>query len=216
MDKRIISEVALRCNDTKFTDFQSSVYERALLRASRSVAKRYHLIQRESNFNIDIPIGENGDEDSVVEEKSLIDVVISLPSFTSEYKVIINNLEYTKVKDITDDYQYTLYRDQNRIYFNYQPRTKSDSVHIRYTSDINEEDYDIEELEPIIPSQYEEELIKLTLVEIAKLGIVKFNESSEGGKYTNVLKLYSIDERILEKDLIKDTTWAVIRPRWSV
>jgi len=239
MDKRLISEIALRCNDTGFKDFQRNVYERAFLRASRAVAKRYKLIQRELNFKVEIPVKEGEDETTVLEEKCLIDVIISVPSFTSEYKVVINNIEYTKVRDIKiqpvheniknavydynydtekigNSYEYVLYRDQNKIYFNYSPRSLSDSIHLRYTSDINIEDYDIEELEPVIPSQYEEELIKLTLTEIAKLGIVKFNESAEGGKYTNVLRLYSIDERVLENNLIKDTPWIKIKPQWVV
>lgn len=207
MDNSLIGEIALRCNDISFKDFSKTVYEKCFLRSTRKVARRYGLIQRISEFNSIILNYDNLNEDEKTTKLSE-NIILSLPSFKSEYMVKVNNYEYTKVIRINiNKYEYVLYRDENKIWFNYSPRTSNDIIELRYTSDINIEDYDIEEIQPIIPSEYNEELISLACVEIAKLGIVKYNESVEGGKYSNILRLYAIDERDLNKNLIKNDAW---------
>lgn len=214
MDNPLLGEIALRCNDVAYKDFSKSIHERCFLRASRRVARRYHLIQRVYDFKIEIPNYENLDNDKK-EERLGRNSILYLPSFTAEYMVKINDYEYSKVKRINaNNYEYVLYRDENKILFNYSPRSKSDKIEIRYTADINIEDYDVEEIQPIIPSQYNEELISLACVEVARLGIVKFKSSEEGNKYTKVLQLYSMDEEQLNKNLIKNDDWVEIKT-WS-
>ena len=211
MDKSLLGEISLRCNDIAYKDFSKPIYERCFLRASRNVARRYSIIQRIMDFEIDIPNYENLTDDEQT-TKLGEEVELFLPSFKDEYLVKINDYEYTKVKRINrEKYEYVLYRNENKILFNYSPRTGNDIVELRYVSDINVDDYDLEEIQPIIPSQYNEELISFACVEIAKLGIVKFAESAEGGKYTNILKLYGKDEKELNKNLIKDDNWVEMK-----
>lgn len=215
MNKSIISEAALRCNDISFRDFDSTIYERCLLRASRKVARRYQLIQRIYEFNSVIPIPENVTEEEYVEDKVKIDIVLPIPSFVSEYEVIINNIGYSKRNNVTEDkYEYTLYRDHNSLLFNYSPRSKDDTVIIKYNSDINEDDYDVEEIAPVIPSQYTEELIDFTVVEVSKLGIVKYPNSERGQKYERALSLHTKDPRDLDSKLMKNDSWATVKV-WS-
>jgi len=207
MDNSLMGEIALRCNDINFKDFGKSTYERCFLRASRKVARRYELIQRIYEFDSEIPDYSNLSSDKQT-EKLNEEIIFNLSSFKAEYMVKVNNYEYTKVKRIeVGGYQYVLYRDENKILFNYSPRSENDKIELRYTADINIDDYDIEDLEPVIPSQFNEELISFACVEIAKLGIIKYANSGEGKKYENILKLYGTDERELNKDLIKNESW---------
>lgn len=238
-----ISEIALRCDDVSFRDFDKGIYERCLLRATRVVARRYQIIQRITNFDIKISIPEGETEDDWVDQEKVKPVPLSLMSFTAEHRVIINGNDYlkvgklstTRVTDMTadideygsasgaatvstllvEDYNYILYRDHNSILFNYSPRTKDDSVEIWYTADINEEDYDLEELQPVIPSQYTEELLALSVTEVAKLGIPKFGKSDKGTKYVNLMKVYGLDENVLNNDLHKNDAWTVMKVNWS-
>lgn len=212
MDKSIISEVALRVNDISYKDFDSSIYERCLLRASRKVAKRYQLIQRYYKFTSRISIPKGEDEQAYLEEKVKEVIKLAIPSFVSEYLVVINDMQYIKRDNIRiNENEYYFKRDHNSINFNYTPRTKEDIVEIHYTSDINEDDYDVQELEPIIPSQYNEELIALAIVEVSKMGIVKFPNSEKGNKYKEALSIYGIDERSLDRKLLTNENWAEIK-----
>lgn len=209
MDKKLISEIALRVDDINYDDFHYGIYERVLLRASRIVARRYKLIQREYKFTSYINVPDGEDEESYIEEKAKENIELSLMSFVSEYEVRINSQVYRKVNAIEENQkQYVLYRDNNKIWFNYSPRTKEDIVDIFYTSDINQDDYDIEEIQPIIPSQYNEELIAFAITELSKMGIVKFKNSEKGQKYSNAFKVYAIDPKNLDGDLLKDNPWA--------
>ena len=215
MDKIHISEIALRCGDIDFKDFDSTIYERSLLKATRKLARKYELIQRIREFNVSISIPENEDEDSYVEEKVLVNVPLDLMSFKAEYKVLVNGYNHTKVNVIhKNQYEYVLYRDQNQILFNYSPRTKDDKVILYYTADINIDDYDIEELQPVIPSSYEEELLDLGTVIHARLGVVKFKGSDKGNGYREAISMYSKNDSSLDRNLTKNQPWTVITP-WS-
>ena len=215
MDKKLISEIALRCGDIDFKDFDYIIYENTLLKASRKTARKYELIQRVRDFEVAISIPEGEDEDNYVDKQIKIDVPLDLMSFKAEYKIIINNKEYTKVKVVeVNQYQYVLYRNENQILFNYSPRTKSDNITMFYTADINVDDYDIEELQPVIPSQYEEELQDLATVTQAKLGASKFKGSEKGKGYYALIGLYGQNEDNYNRNLVKDTPWIQVKV-WS-
>lgn len=211
MDKRLISDIILKCNDTSFEDFQRSIYEKSLLKASRKIARRYQLIQRIYEFESKIYVPDDEDEETYVDEKAKEDFTLGIPSFMAEYSVIINGRPYTKRDAAKENgYEYVLYRDHNQIWFNYSPRTANDEVMIKYTSNIEDDDYDVEELEPIIPSQYNDELTEAASVEVAKLGIAKFPNSAKGKKYEAILQLYYKDERNLNRSLLKNDNFVEI------
>ena len=44
IDTKLIAEVALRCGDSQFEEFEKTIYERALYRANREVAKHYEIL----------------------------------------------------------------------------------------------------------------------------------------------------------------------------
>ncbi len=241
MDKRLISEIALKCDDIELKDFHEGIYEKCLLRASRIVARRYSIIQRVVSFDAKISIPEGEDETTWVDQEKKKAFPIPVPSFVAESKVIVNEIDYLKVGKIdtttlgtisadieeyedqdsklllAEDYQYLIYRDQSQYYLNYSPRTKSDSIELWYTSDINEDDFDVEELRPMIPTQYTEELLSYGVVEVSKLGIAKFNTSpAKVSKYKNLIQLYGIDENVLNNQLHTNDDWINIKPHWAV
>jgi len=215
-DNRILSEMALRCGDVGWKDFHKDIYERCFLRASRRTARRYQILQRVYSFNSVIPVKETEDSTEVLERERQKPIVLPLISFIAEYRISVNDVLYDKAElPEADKQQYALWRSHNQILFNYTPRTLNDEVIIHYTSDINEEDYDIEEIEPIIPSQYEEEVIGIGITELAKLGIAKYAGSERAEKYKEVLRLYSIDENSLDKDLLKNSNWIQMKAHWG-
>jgi hypothetical protein len=210
MDRNLISEIALRCDDISFRDFAFGIYEKCLLKASREVARRYHLIQRLYKFTFELNVSSDASNEEI--QPIYEDIPVGIPSFVSEYHVKVNGQQFLKEnlqKQVAGTY--TLNRNQNQILFNYYPRTEQDEIHIYYTSDINEDDYDVEELMPIIPSQYNEELISIGTMEIGKLGMVKFAGSEKGEKYGMAYKVNAIDKVSLEKNLIKDDKWVEMK-----
>lgn len=211
MDNKIVSEISLKCGDYDCKDFQREIYEDAYLTASRKVAKRYRLLHRFFTSKFEIAIPENENESEYLSKEIKKPIVLGVPSFYSEYNVKINGHLYIKAQSLDDfQYRYIAYKQDNNLMFNYYPRTKSDEITMMYVADVNIEDFD-EDIEPIIPSQYKEELMAFACVEMAKLGIVKFGESEKGKKYHNVFNLYRLDERNLEKNLIKDTAWVEMK-----
>lgn len=219
MDNKVLrNEVALRCGDVMYHEFDKDIYSRALLRANRMIARKYKIITRFAEFVNTIPIPNNlseSEEQTYLDSKYNEDVLFHFPSFVTEHRFVVNGREYFKVDKVeANSYQYRFYYDQNNWYYNYSPRSKSDKIQIEYSSDINIEDYEIEELEPIIPTQYNEEIIALTVVEMSKIGIAKYHDSKLGEKYAALFKIYSKDPRDRDPNLIKNNTWVQMKP-WS-
>jgi len=203
----LMNEIALRAGDSNFDDLQKNYYKKALLIAKRKVAKRYNLIQRLYTTEINI-VGE----EEITSPNETEDVKLPMPNFVSEYQVLINDEPYTKADRLTieSEKEYVLERNHNQILFNYWVRSEKDVVKIYFTSDINKEDFELETEAPIIPSQYNEEVMSLALVEIAKFGIIKYSGSDKEARYVNLVKLYGMDEVSLDKELIKNDKWAQI------
>jgi hypothetical protein len=206
----LIKEMALRSNDINFDDFDQFSYRKCLLTARRIVAKRYSLIQRIFKLTSHCLLSE----DELVSPEVTKDIELPFTNFTSEYKVLVNNEVYNKVDKLTanSEYEYVLGRDHNKVLFNYWLRNTTDEVKIYFVADINEEDSELEEYEAIIPSQYNEEIVSFALVELSKLGIVKFANSEKGkAKYQSLFQLYNRDERSLDRNLIKNKSWITIK-----
>ena len=201
---RLMSEISLRADDTSYDQLSKQHYRKALLVARRKVAKRYNLIQRLYSFETNLP--KDLDAES---PNDTTDIILPMTNFISEYQVLVNDVSFTKVDRLNANKkdEYVLERDHNRILFNYWFRGENDYVKIYFTSDINKEDFEIEELSPIIPSQYDEEVMQLALVEIAKYGIIKFSKTDKEDKYRNLFSIYGMDEKSLDKELIKNDAW---------
>ena len=200
----LISEKALRADDSNFNDLTKNHYKKALLKAQRKVAKRYNLVQRLYTAGIKSIYGKDYDSPNDTE-----DIKLPMTNFISEYEVTINERAYKKVDRLTaqSEREYVLERNHNEILFNYWIRSKNDSLKIYFTSDINEEDFDVETEAPIIPSQYNEELMALALADIAKYGIIKYSGSDKESKFVNLSRMYGFNEKNLDKELLKNDTW---------
>ena len=209
MDK-LIKEIALRANDVNFEDFDQYVYRKVLLTAKRKVAKRYNLVQRLYRFTSYLDKDTTSDPESPGETE---DIILPLTNFISEYEVVVHDVPYQKVDRLTIDSvnEYVLERNHNQILFNYFARTDKEDIRIYYTADINKEDSETEDYEAIIPSQYEEEIISLALTELSKLGVIKFVNTEREKKYSSLLQIYAINERDLDKELLKNDTWVAIK-----
>jgi len=206
----LLKEIALRVDDINFDDFDQYVYRKALLVSQRKVAKRYKLVQRFFKFVSHFDV--NVTDEEITNPGDTEDILLPFTNFVSEYRVLINGIEYHKVSILkaSSKYDYVLERNQNQILFNYWFRQEDDEVRIYYTSDINKEDSEVEEYEAIIPSQYKEEVIDLALMQIAKLGMVKFANTGKERKYDRLRQLYALDERSLDANLIKNDSWVEI------
>lgn len=211
----ILSEVAHRCDDIGFKDFDKGAYRNALYRANRLVARKYHILQKLLVFTL-----SNKTSDYTA------DMVIDLPDMKEEILVSVNGVNLRKkdnqILDNKDMYCYYLFRQPDGTYlFNYANgmplegdtlvynpdisasantgltdrvdttnsfgKSSSDEIVILYEV-IPERDYD--ETEYFIPSNYEEEQIELAVFHIAKLGIPKFT-GEKANKYTKLYRLYS-------------------------
>ncbi len=194
-DRELIAEIAIRCNDPNFQDFPENIYAKQLLKAKRKVAIKYRVFTRLYVFT------KNNEEN----EKE--DIKLSIPGFLSEYKVKVNKAVYDKKEndEKLGDLTYKLEKLENELLFNYYPRNKTDLIKIYYISTLDEEE-DSDNIYPILPAEYEDEIINHAVLEMAKLGIARFPDiKSEGNqKYTNLIKLYG-DTR-LKAELLRNPT----------
>ncbi|NPV12734.1 MAG: hypothetical protein HPY57_13185 [Ignavibacteria bacterium] len=202
-DKELIAEIAIKCNDPQFKDFPENIYVRELLRAKRKIALKYRVATRLYTFT------KNN------EENDNEDIRLNIPGFLGEYRVKVNKAEYHRSEDNEklSDLTYKLEILDGDIIFNYYPRNKNDLIKIYYTATFDNEEN--ENIQPILPPEFEEEVINYTVLEIAKLGLAKFSDPKSEGflKYSNLIKLYG-DTR-LKSELLKNTQgeFIVISPR---
>jgi len=195
----LISEIALRCGDTEYRDFQKEVYERAILFANRQIAKKYDLLKRYMGF-----------KSYGTEEQQL-----TILSFAGEYRVLINGSQYDRVNkhelDSTKN-QYYLYYDSHSFLFNYTNALDGDNVVIYYTADIKIDDYDLEQTAPIIPGKYEDEQIAIAVSYLIRLAKAKFI-GHKLEKYERLRTEYGRSrEKEYDSQLAPTTKWAQIKP----
>ena len=205
---RLIGIITYRCNDSDFLDFPETFYEEAKLYASRKVARVFSLLSRHYSFKVHNPKDFN--------PHKYID--LKLHSFRQEITIMINGKEYTRVDKINKQHEHrdpetSLYDWQQHQYvdqplqqkehednfyelrygiqnyeFNYTNRSENDHIDLFYTADITIDDFDDESITPIIPSQYDEEVIKYALLYIAEPAVAKF-QGVKKEKYMTILQL---------------------------
>ena len=81
INKALISEIALRLADIQYKDFHKNIYEQALLRADREVAKKYQVINKIYQSEIEAET----------------EVILNLPNFKAEYFVSCEEQTLRKV-----------------------------------------------------------------------------------------------------------------------
>lgn len=202
-DKHLINEVALRLNDESFRSFPKHHYQRVLDRVKRQISRKYKLDKRIYVFKNTIREGE---------------IPIELPNYISPVSLKVNQQEYTLVNNVdyhSSDYEYKLFRDYNKLHFEYNHRSDEDTIELIYTADITIKDDYYEDITPVIPEQYNEEIINHFVVEMCKLGISKYI-GEEGRKYGTLIQLYARNLKEYDQNLIKKEGWSVIKPQWIV
>lgn len=216
--EEVIAEIAQRCGDSNYKDFEASLYSQAYYRASREIAKSYQILKKTISFTLSDRV------DNLID-----DIIFDIPDFNSEILVKVNNLPLKKIANHfegTDRFVYYWEPFEGQWTFNY--------ILGNFTSNIgNPQNIDITELmsvgitertdeqiqqeaaykgtqdsvvvmyniipdhstdtegEFVIPARYEEELINEGTTYIAKLGAAKFASSEEKlNKYQMVLRMY--------------------------
>lgn len=199
----LINEVALRIDDITFKDFNESIYEKALLRSNRIIAKKYDILQKVYSFTLN----------SVTDDTEK-DGVIDLEDFNKEILVDVNDRRLTKVGLTLTDYGQYYIRLVDRVrYFNYKTENKNleDEITIVYTVLPTEtDDY---KTEFIIPDKYQEELIEETILYLSKIGMARF-QAEKKQKYIDLFKV--ADKSMKANPLTTEhTQFAVVQPhKW--
>jgi hypothetical protein len=195
-DKETIAQIALMCGDSNYTDFTEGIYAQACFRAQRDVAKTYDILKRT------IELISNND---LLEEILIRDLKV-------EYEVKVNGeifLKKTSFDPDEDTYKYELIYDPvNRLYsIIYTGKKDGDVISISYTSIglTSEESDGI----PVIPEQYEEELLEAATLYMAKLGIAKFIDEKKA-KYQDLYRIYN--RRQYDSRIAKDNSWIEVKP----
>lgn len=200
-DKEFISEITVRVDDIDFKDFNRSTYERMLLRAKRYVARKYRILNKVYTFEL------------YNDANSKEPVKLNLPEFIGEYRVKVNKVEFLRDENLSMNNTYIIEHFNNEILFNYKPKGNKDLIQIYYTADFSDDETENENIKPILPDEYDEEVISKALVEIAKSGIAKYPDpqSKQFLKYSNILKIYDTVGK--KSELIRSEDWIQIQVR---
>jgi len=222
-NKTLISEIALRCADIQYKDFNYNIYEQALLRADREVAKKYQVITKYYQKDI-------------AEET---ETILNLPNFKAEYLVTCGEQTLRKVTHKIENLMencYYLERLEDELKFAYKKTNlfnnleleenfnelqdallttvnttdtpSTNVITILYTVIPDKESYATNDY--ILDNIYDEERISFALKYIANLGIITF-AGDKKQKYMDLLKLVSTLNDY-DKRVIKDNAWVVMRP----
>ncbi len=202
-DKLFIDELAIRCDDLSFKDFNKVEYEKILNRAKREIARKYRILTKIYTFQY------RNDDNTEYEP-----IELEIPGFLAEFRVKVNKKIYERSenKKLETD-TYWLEFINNKILFDYYPRSKNDLILIYYTGEFNEEELEIEGIKSILPEQYDEEIIEYAMVELGRIGVTKFTDvnSERYKKYSNILQVYRKQPGI-KSELVNSTEWKAIKP----
>jgi hypothetical protein len=243
-NSNLLSEIALRCGDPEFKDFEKSIYQRAIYRSNREIAKYYGILHKTLQFTLN-EMAESIDGD----------IILDLPDLKAEYLVSVNGEELVKVANkIEPNFRWVYYLEfkEGTWYFNYTlgtdapisgidisgqdiTETMSQSLFERIESGTDTQstlkamtdqiticytiipDLDSELGEYDIPSKFEEEQINKAVNYMAKLGITKYpvETTEKGQKYFRLIQLYKSEKRSdYDPRLITDSEFVKIKP-WS-
>lgn len=242
-NQQLLSEISLRCGDPEFKDFEKQIYERAIYRCNREIAKHYGIFQKSMQFTLREMVG------NVQEE-----IALNMPDFKSEYLVDVNGVELIKVANrIIPEQRGVYYMEfkEGTWYFNYSMGIDATDTGINISGqDITETmsqdlferieegletnlnksmddeiticyniipDLESEIGEYDIPSKFEEEQIERAMYYMGKLGLVKYPGQNEKNlKYQSIIQMYKFEKKgDYDPKIAKDSEFVKIQP-WSV
>lgn len=232
---RLLSEVAVRCDDVKCVDFTKNEYGRALHRANRIIAKRYSLLVKVVSYKL-----------SELTNDLTKDIELEVLDMKAENIVWVNDIRLTKrgndLVDGWDYYSYYLDYRMDKWYFNYKLGSTFGQSNVDVTNmDITERmstalterdtsaddtgksltdqiviqytvipDSETEEGDYIIPSLYEEEQIEEAILYLSKIGMARFKEDKLK-KYERLFKLHFKSDDY-NKFNVPSREWVEIKP----
>lgn len=209
--KDLLSRVALRCGDTHFQDFDINIYEDALKKANRLIAKKYGIPNKEIRFKTSDMIEDVSDS-----------IILDITDMKSEYTVKVNGklLSKTGFRRVDTDYNsYYLemidgvYQFDYRYFVNIETKFQKsldDEIIIYYTA---LPEYDSELSDYFIPQKYIEEQINETAKTIAEYGLAKFTDEIKVAKYTRLFQMLSKPSDY-DKFTTEDKGWGTLK-MWS-
>lgn len=226
VNEELLSEVLQRVDDIGFKDFNKGIYLNSIFRANRLVARKYHLFRKVMDFTLgnmtsdltkDIVLDITDMKEPILVNvnginlnKKDFQLIPGAESYsyylsrTPEGQYLFNYLLGSPVEqglliqspEITEGMsQQTVFTQDAEV--NSSGKSATDVITIVYEA-LPERDY--EESEFVIPQNYEEEQIELTVFHLAKLGIAKFKEEKLD-KYSRLFRLYK-----RSSDLDKEVT----------
>lgn len=195
----LLSTVSMRCGDSQYKDFSRSIYAQAIFDAQRYVIKKYTLLERTLEF--------------IVREEETGEIQIGATNFKAESLFLVNGVEYNKrrkerLEEVLDKTTYYVrYDDTFGFVFDYYNKKAGDNVVIYYVSHgpISEES----DGNLIVPDVYYDELIRASIINVAKIGIATFRAEAKD-KYKDLYRLYAKGEE--DATLQKDRDWIQIKP----
>lgn len=244
-NQQLLSEVSLRCGDPEFKDFEKQIYERAIYRCNREIAKYYGIFQKTLQFTLRDMVSSTQDE-----------IAFTWSDFKSEYLVDVNGIELIKVANkLLPEHRGVYYMEfrEGTWYFNYTMGVSSSitNTDVNITGiDITEvmsqdlferieagtddelaksmddviticyniiPDLDSEIGEYDIPTKFEEEQIEKCMYYMGKLGLVKYPGQNEKNiKYQTVVQMYRSEKKgDYDPKIAEDSEFVKIQP-WSV
>jgi len=227
VNSELLSEVLQRVDDIGFKDFDRGVYLNSIFRVNRLVARKYHLFRKilsftlndvttdlSSDISLDIPdmkepilVNVNGinlnkkDFQLITGAESYSYYLARTPDGQYLFNYLLGNpvdqgllIQSPEItKDMSEQAIFTMDAKIDSA-----GKSVTDKITIVYEA-LPERDY--EESEFVIPQNYEEEQIELTVFHLAKLGIAKFKEEKLD-KYTRLFRLYKrnsdLDKEVVE------------------
>ena len=236
VNAELLSEVLQRVDDIGFKDFNKGIYLNSIFRANRLVARKYHLFRKVMVFTLgnqtqdlskdiilDIPdmkeailVNVNG----INLNKKDFQLITGAESYsyyltrTPDGQYLFNYLLGNPVEqglliqspDITEGMsEQTVFTKDADV--DSAGKAVTDEITIVYEA-LPERDY--EESEFVIPQNYEEEQIELTVFHLAKLGIAKFKEGKLD-KYSRLYRLYKKNSD-LDKEVVETSEPTRIQP----
>jgi len=194
-NNELVSTVALRCGDSQYKDFNRTIYAQAIFEAQRKTIKKYNLWERSIEYK--------------VTEEDTDEIVLGVSNFKAASLFLVNGIEYNlrRKERLEESTYYTRFDDSICYVFDYWEKTAGDVVIIYYVSHgpLSEES----DGNPVIPDIYYDELIRLSILGVAKYGIATFRAEAKE-KYVDLYRLYGKGEE--DATLQKDRDWTEIKP----
>lgn len=193
--------IAKRLDDIHRIDFTPSEYDEEVLFAKRKVARVHKIFRRYAKRQLQITELQGKTINEIKDEAIKLD----FPSFSREYLIYINKVKYTKVAEEgeLEANTYKLFPRADGIYINYTPKTNDDTLECFYEGLPEADDFDNPDTEPILSSNYDEEIISNAIIRLCEIGFARFKEIKQD-KYKQLCAYYL--KKVSKEEIISNNS----------